>query len=89
MGLPAMPPARKEPDTSTYSGRVGKRIRDLRESKGMTLKQVVEHVNQYGFDIKVAGYSLWELGQRQVDLDALPAIADCFGVAIKKLLPDE
>lgn len=89
MESPVMSPARKEPDTSTYSGRVGKKIRELREAKNLTLKDVVERLNALDVEIKLAAYSHWELGQRQIDWDAIPAIAECLGVSIRKLLPEE
>ena len=89
MESPVMSPARSTPDESTYSGRIGKRIRDLREAKRITLKEMVELLADHGVEVSVTSLSHWEIGRAKIHLDAMPAIALCLGVDTHKIMPKE
>ncbi|MBN2024979.1 MAG: helix-turn-helix transcriptional regulator [Pirellulales bacterium] len=82
-----MGPARKEPDQSTYSGRLAKRMIDLRTKADFSVADVVERMAKAGYEIKDMAYRHWESNRRQPDLDALPAIAKALKVRIKDLMP--
>lgn len=82
-----MSPPRAEPDGSTYSGRVARRIRELRESKELTGADVVAKMAAHGFPITQGAYSHWETGRVKPQWDALPALAKALGVAIHDLIP--
>ncbi|NOX54238.1 MAG: helix-turn-helix domain-containing protein [Planctomycetes bacterium] len=73
-----MAPARKEPDVSTYSGRVAKRLRELRDERGWPAEKVVERLNRFGYRIVLSKYYHWEGGRSKVDLNAVPALLKTF-----------
>jgi transcriptional regulator with XRE-family HTH domain len=75
-----MTPKRKEPDMSTYSGRLAARLRYLRERAGLSVKQTVKQINARGYPITEIAYYAWEIGTRQVNLNAIPALAATFGL---------
>ena len=83
-----MSPVRKEPNDSRYSGRVAKRIRELRDRKKLTVEDVVERMKQHGFSIAQPTFSQWETGRTKPSLDAFPALAKALGVPIRDLLPE-
>ena len=83
------PPRRVDPDESKYSGRVAKRIRELRESRKLTAADMVEKMAMYGFNVTRAAYTHWETGRGKVQWDALPALAKALGVKIRDLIPTE
>lgn len=86
-----MPP-RTEIDTSTYSGRVAQRMRDLRTEKGWTVADLLERVNRLlPAEMRIAQPTLhgWDRGLRKIDPDYYPAIAAAFGKSIKAFLPTE
>ena len=70
-----MGPARKEPDTSKYSGRCAKRLRQLRERAGLTVEQLAEML---GVSYRTVYH--WESGRSDVKLDYLPTLAEIFGL---------
>lgn len=82
-----MSPARAEPDSSTYTGRLGHKIREQRESRGLSMREVVEKMETNGFRITIATLAHWEVGRRGIDVNALPAIAGSLGTTIHQLLP--
>ena len=84
----AMSPARKEPDESTYSGRVAKRIRELREAKGLTGGDVADKLTLAGFPMTQGAYSHWETGRVKPQWDAIPSLAKILGVPIRLLIPE-
>ena len=88
MGLPAMSPARKEPDLSTYSGRLSKRIRELREKNNLTTDQVAAAITKAGFKTTAANIRHWENGTGRPNLDAIPYLAELFGIRTSKFFPD-
>jgi len=82
-----MTPKRKEPDQSTYAGRFAARLRALREKKGLTVEEMVDLMQHHGFRLSVMGYYTWERATRQINLNAIPAIAKALGVSIRVLFP--
>ena len=78
------PRARKEVDTSTYSGRFAVRLRALRDKTGMSVEAFVE---MHGFN-RTTWYS-WEHGYATPSFDKLPDIAKAFGISVRTLIPKE
>ncbi len=70
-----MTPKRKEPDLSTYAGRFAARLRALRDRAGLSVEEVVDRMATAGFAITPITYYTWEIGTRQVNLNAIPAIS--------------
>ncbi len=60
---------------------LGERIKKLRESKGLTQKELA---NQLGLTDGAIGF--YEVGKRNPPLDTLNKLADFFGVSIDYLL---
>ncbi len=79
-----MSPARKPPDTSTYSGRFAVRLRMLREKAGLSVPDLAEQIG-------VPAKSLydWESGKPTFRLDVLPAIAEALDTKPRTLLPEK
>jgi transcriptional regulator with XRE-family HTH domain len=65
---------RAEVDTSTYSGRIAARVRELRERKGYTVEKLAEKV---GVDIK-AMYA-YEQNARTIPPDLYPKVWKALG----------
>jgi transcriptional regulator with XRE-family HTH domain len=86
--MAAMPP-RKEIDTSTYSGRVAQRMRDLRTERGWTVKDLAERVKLDSEPIAQQTLHNWDRGKRKIDPDFYPAIAKAFGISLNRFLPKE
>ncbi len=83
-----MNPARREPDVSTYSGRVAQRLRKLRDRAGLSVQEVLERMERHGYHLSVQGYYKWENGRAKVDLDAVPALAKALRLkSLKDLFP--
>ena len=76
--------ARKEVDTSTYSGRFAVRLRALRDKTGMSADEFAE---KHGFNR--ATYYSWEIGYATPSFDKLPEIAKAFGISVRTLIPKE
>lgn len=82
-----MSPAAKEPDQSTYSGRFAARLRMLREKAGLSVDQVVAKMEKAGYELNRQTYYSWENGRRQVNWDAVPAIAKSLKIKPAELVP--
>jgi Helix-turn-helix domain len=82
-----MSPAKKEADESTYSGRFAARLRMLREKAGLSVEQVVEAMIKAGYPLGVQTFYGWENGKRQVNWDAIPAIAKVLKTKPVDLIP--
>jgi len=78
-----MSPARKEPDTSTYSGRFAVRLRTLREKAGLSHEEVANLLET----TETTVYR-WEAGLRQPQISDLPNIAEVLKVKVRTLIPD-
>ena len=61
--------------------RVRRRLRELREERGLTLQQVAERAS-----IDISTLSRLEAGKRRLALDHIPALADALGVSADELL---
>ena len=57
------------------------RIRDLREDRDITQKQIADHLH-----IKQNTYSQYENGQRQLPLDVLISLAKFYGTSTDYIL---
>ncbi len=82
-----MSPAAKEPDQSTYSGRFAARLRMLREKAGLSVDQVVAKMEKAGYELGSPTYYNWENGRRQVNWDAIPALAKTLRTKPTELIP--
>jgi transcriptional regulator with XRE-family HTH domain len=85
-------PAKTEIDTSSYSGRMAARLRQLREAKGWTVAELQERINtRVPKARRIAQQTVhsWDSGRRIINTDYLPALADCFGLSIGGFLPKE
>ncbi len=79
---------RKEPDTSTYSGRLAARIRELRDRAGLSVEDAVELMEVAGFPVKARSWYYWESGSNSPPVDAIPAIACTLKLkTVRALLP--
>lgn len=58
-----------------------KRLRELRRAKGLTQKDLAEYLG-----ISIAGYSLYELGQREPGINILKKLAEFYHVSTDELL---
>ena len=79
-----MGPARKQPDTKTYSGRCAVRLRELREKRHMTVEAVAIAVGRPAKTI----YN-WEAGISEPPRDALPLLAKIFGLTPRGVLAEK
>lgn len=66
---------------SVSSGMLSQRLRQLRQSKGMTLQQVAERLG-----VTRASVSKWEGGSSRPDMSRLDGLAQIFGVSTHYLL---
>jgi transcriptional regulator with XRE-family HTH domain len=66
-----MSPARKEPDTSTYSGRFAVRLRSLREKAGLTHEEVATAMS-----VTLNTIYHWEQGKHFPKPDQLPQLME-------------
>lgn len=83
---PSVPPEKKS-DTSTYSGRIGARIRATRKSREMSVEAFRDALRQRGIDMATSRVYAIENGTRYVDVNHLPAIAAVLGCKVLELLP--
>lgn len=67
--------------TETTEERVRRRLRELRQASGWTLRDVAERAH-----LDVSTLSRLENGQRRLVLDHLPPLADALGVSTDELL---
>lgn len=73
----------KEPDLTTFAGRVGAGIRARRERLKKTGDEAAAEA-----DVPRATWYAWESG-RSLTLQQLPRIAKALGCKVRALLPDE
>jgi transcriptional regulator with XRE-family HTH domain len=78
---------RKEPDTKTFSGRLAKQVRDLRDSRGLSAEELAQKIRTAGYAVSISTIYHWENGTRQIPVDALPAIAKALRVNLIDLFP--
>jgi len=80
-----MSPARVEPDTRFYAGRLAARLRMLREKAGYTPQEVADAV---GVKSLRTIYD-WESGNSQPQITQLPVLAEIYGIKIRTILPEK
>ncbi|MFH5806433.1 helix-turn-helix domain-containing protein [Alienimonas sp. DA493] len=79
----------KEPDLTTYAGRLGARLRGLREKRGWTVEEFRERLHEAGLSVRGGTVRSWERGDRTPPAETFPHLAATFGVAPGDLLPPE
>lgn len=80
---------KKEPDLSTYSGRVAARLRALREGKRLSPEDMVDRLGERGIRLTITSYYRYESGTHSLPLDYLPDVAHVFGMTVRAFLPPE
>lgn len=88
------PRPKKEPSDETYSGRVAIRLRQLRESRGWSVKELQKHLEDAGHKVPISSIYAYELGSAangvDLSLDLVPVYAAAFGFKTASgLLPSE
>lgn len=73
-----MPPEKK-PDTTTYSGRIGARIRKLRKDRDWSVEQLRDALAAKHVTIAISTIYGIENGSREIDVDHMPGFAAAFG----------
>lgn len=74
---------RVEPDASTWRGRFGIRLKELRERKKLTTPELAEALGA-----GVVTVYEWERGLKTPNVDRLPDIAAALGVKPSDLVPE-
>ncbi len=77
-----MSPARKPPDTSTYSGRFAVRLRMLREKAGLTVEELAE-----AMEVTPTTVYDWESTKSAPKIAVLLDLAAALGVTVRSLMP--
>jgi transcriptional regulator with XRE-family HTH domain len=74
--------ASKPPDAATVA--LGRRLRDLRQSLGLTLFDVQQQTNN---SFKTSALGAYERGERQLTIARLAELAQVYGASAAELLP--
>jgi len=84
-----MTPKRKEPDLSTYAGRVAARLRQLREKTGLSVEELADRLHLLTkTPIDKFRIYKWESGRASPPYDFLPYLAEALGLkTVRALLP--
>lgn len=77
----------RDPDLKTYEGRIGFRIRTLRQQRYKRIPDFVDALRMNGVNVKSNCISQWELGDRMPRITELWAIANTLGVTLNTLVP--
>lgn len=89
MGTSRVANQEREPDTSTFSGRLGANLRRYRKRAGLSQEALATRLrDDYGLDITSQSLSHYETGKRSMQVDDLPAFAQALGITVRRLLPD-
>lgn len=84
------PREEKEPDTTTYGGRIAKRIRELRKRAGFTVASFHAALDKQGIKVSQSTVYGWENGNVGIDPNHYPAIARALHLtSVRTLLPNE
>ena len=83
---PTMAQRLRDPDTSTYGGRVAARLRQLRLARGWSVAEICDRLGGLaGEPVKADTYRTYEKGTRAGGADLpvrlIPAVARAFGYA--------
>lgn len=77
----------KQPDKSTFRGRLAALIRARREALGLTVADIEARLQAAGTPISSHALYKYETGERPVTADDLPALAKALETSIHKLIP--
>ena len=78
----------RDPNTSTYSGRVAARIRKLRKDRQMERSELHAALERYGVKVSMPSLYAYENGNRPVNPDHYPAFAKALGCkSVRAFLP--
>jgi transcriptional regulator with XRE-family HTH domain len=69
----------KPPNTSTYTGRVAAKLRELRLKRGWSVDDVRDRLAMRGIEVSAQAIYKWETGLRPVPVDVIPVIARIYG----------
>ena len=69
------------PEKASYGNKLGKRLKELREDKGLRQNVLAEACN-----VALSTYANWEQGRTLPPLNQIPVLADFFGVTTDYLL---
>jgi hypothetical protein len=79
----------KEPDASTYNGRVAVRIRELRNKRGQAVDEFLQALEQQGLTVNRSLAYAWENGSKLIHPNHYPAIAAALGCrSVRAFLPE-
>ena len=82
--------ALKELQMDTYSGRFAARLRELRLATGLTGQQMSQALRDAGYESSQRAYYNWEAGDHSPPIDALPYLAELFGLSSpRELFPQK
>lgn len=81
--------SRKEPDMSTYSGRIAARFRELRVQNYETLDEYRLVLDRHGLQIPLQTLYKYEQGTTNINPDYYPVIAKSLGKTVRSFLPAE
>ena len=80
-----MSPARKSPDTSTYSGRFAVRLRSLREKAGLSVEELADEL-----EISTISVYKWEQGKSAPNVADFLKIAEALQLkSVRTLFPEK
>lgn len=75
---------RIEPDLETFAGRLGARLRGLREKSGKTVDEVATALG-----VSIQTVYAYEIGTRDMPTSLIPKYATTLGVSVRSVLPTE
>lgn len=70
-----------------YDKKVGQRVRDLREEKGLTQEQLAARLQVMGCDVTRSALAKIEVGQRHIYAVELRCLREALVTTYDKLLP--
>jgi len=89
-GQSVAPREEKQPDESTYSGRVAARVRYLRVRENLSREQLQAQLKRHGVTVSMPALYAYENGQRSLHPDHFPAFAKALGCkSVRAFLPAE
>ena len=77
----------KQPDKTTYRGRLAHNLRKRREDLGLSVAEVEARLEAAGTPISLHALYKYETSERPVTADDLPALAKALETTIHKLVP--
>lgn len=77
----------KQPDRTTYRGRLAHNLRKRREKLDLSVADIEARLQAAGTPISLHAIYKYETGERPVTVDDLPALAKALETTIHELLP--